>query len=364
MTARTRLAVLISMSAVVGCSNSEKPPLALAHVYRASTPDGVEAQRGIELALEDLGGAVVTQGRALAVRQADTRGEAAAFEAEAVRQAAVHRTPVLLGGTTPAELLALDKARVPFLSPVSYRPAGLDDMAFLTGISAKARARALAQYLVEERAIREACLLLDERVPDADEFANAFKTRWNELREKHSLREVEEELRWAKEMKIDEVAALARAHPIDRGTACWVFLGAAEDFALVRKRDVKLLVYAGQDAAPATLGAEEVVLATAFAVDAQLPKTGEFAEKYKKKYKAPATSVAALAYDNVRMVAAALKAAFPPHLDRLREELRNTKNFEGLAGPLSFTSEQTLERPVFVGAMTDGILAAVKRYGP
>src|SRR5437764_12595851 len=79
----------LGLFAVLGCGMAEKPPIVLGHLYQANTPAGIEERRGLELALAESTEPSVS-GRGIVIRHADTRGQPALPEAQAVREVQVH----------------------------------------------------------------------------------------------------------------------------------------------------------------------------------------------------------------------------------------------------------------------------------
>jgi branched-chain amino acid transport system substrate-binding protein len=95
-----------------------------------------------------------------------------------------------------------------------------------------------------------------------------------------------------------------------------------------------------------------------------LPQTTAFASKYRESFKEEPDVHAALAYDGIRILVDALRRGQSSAPDVLVKELRQTKDFPGLTGPLAFGADQLVERPIFVGHMSGPGFVALKRYDP
>ena len=74
---------------------------------------------------------------------------------------------------------------------------------------------------------------------------------------------------------------------------------------------------------------------------------------------------AALAYDGLRILVAAMKETrtqLTP--ERIRDELLKTKNFEGLTGPLTINADREVQRPLYVVRWHGGTPTLVKKFDP
>src|SRR5262249_3811960 len=154
------------------------PPIVVGHVALQSGPDrdaGEHASRGITLAVKEFNKGAEAPERPVVVPHTDTRGQPEAFEAEAVRLVNVNKAVALLGGTSAAEVEALDKARVPVVTPSGLRTSKMSDVVFLVGLSPAAQGKALARFAAEE--LPEApgvVILADDRREEALRLADAF----------------------------------------------------------------------------------------------------------------------------------------------------------------------------------------------
>src|SRR6266446_1665418 len=137
---------------LAGCGGSSSPePIYIGHVATLSGPQrrgGEQAALGMRLALLDKTSAQV-DGRPLAVRHTDTRGQIEAYEAQAVRLVAISKAVAIYGGASPAEVTRLDRGQVTVLTPLGYRPAGASDQVFCVGLSPRVQGEKLAQFAVK-----------------------------------------------------------------------------------------------------------------------------------------------------------------------------------------------------------------------
>jgi ABC-type branched-subunit amino acid transport system substrate-binding protein len=88
-------------------------------------------------------------------------------------------------------------------------------------------------------------------------------------------------------------------------------------------------------------------------------------KSYRDAFKAEPDVRAALGYEALRLLAEAIKQADHPYAaDKVRDALREVKDFSGVAGPLTVTKEQHVRRPVFAARLGADGPALVKRYAP
>jgi ABC-type branched-subunit amino acid transport system substrate-binding protein len=91
----------------------------------------------------------------------------------------------------------------------------------------------------------------------------------------------------------------------------------------------------------------------------------DFAARYRAGFALDADVHAALAYENLLLLAEAMSRTKDQlTLSRVREELAQMRDFSGLMGPVSFTTERQLRRPAFVVRIEGGNAKLVKRYNP
>src|SRR6516165_7363696 len=96
-----------------------------------------------------------------------SRGMRQAFEAEAVRLVKVNGALALLGGTTAEEIMRLDRAQVPLVSPFGMRQRGQSELVFLTGLSPAFEGQVLAKFAGEKWGPVKVVILVDERREEA-----------------------------------------------------------------------------------------------------------------------------------------------------------------------------------------------------
>jgi branched-chain amino acid transport system substrate-binding protein len=358
---------LLSLAVLVcaGCRNpSQPPPLVIGHVA-SLTGDGAagkQAERGIKLALEELGAKASEKlnDRPLVVRHVDAAGSLDVLEAAAARLVSVNGAIGLLGGTSPEEAARLDRARVPVLSSAGSRPGGIGDLVFTTGLSTARQGEVLSRYFAGEGG--DVALIVDGSSTASQAGGEAFKTSWTEVAKKDAGRLHE----FVLADKDDRAKLLGRVAEVKPKTV--VFAGAA-DALLALKRQWKgseaRWAYIGPEGALGGAEAAKVLVAASFALDRESAKIEEFVKKYRGKFGEEPTVHAALAYDNLRLFVAALQEGQSRAPEKLRDELLKIKDFAGVTGPLSFDGQHHLRRPAFIAEVNAaGPPTALKTIAP
>jgi branched-chain amino acid transport system substrate-binding protein len=364
--------VFLILGSAGGCGTAPAPPpIYVGHVAVTSGPEraaGEEEALGIRLAIEELAraGHDKLAGRPVHVKHADAHGQPDAFESQAVRLVTVSKAVALIGGNSPEEVLRLDRARVPLVTPLGARPRGTGDLVFAVGIAPAAQARALARFAVQDKGVTTTALVVDERRQAYRELAETFESEMRQALQ--SIRPNEEvkkstTFRFGKDAKLAELAKRVGGAKV-QGV---LFAGPAQDYEEWRAalpNPEFLIFFAGAETALHENRTDPAYVASPFAVDPDLPKTVEFARRFREAFKKEPDVHAALAYEGIRILADAMNRAQAPAGDKFLEELRATKDFPGLAGPLTFGTDQQLRRPVFVGRSLGNLFTPSKRFEP
>jgi ABC-type branched-subunit amino acid transport system substrate-binding protein len=328
-------------------------------------------------------------GQNVAVIHTDTRGNLEAFEAEAVRLAAVNRVAALLGGTTPEEIERLDRAGPVVVGLAGVRTRTLSDFVFLTGLAPAARGRALARQWADplaravaglaagpapgplgltaalagqRAAAARVAVLVDERRQEYGEAAAAF-TR--EL----AAGGVPPPAPHRYKLDADLDRLFLRLYNERPGAV----LVAGPPEVVRRLRAVlpglPVLFAGGEEQLPELQAHAEthggIYLATAFVRDTDAPRVRAFVKEYEAAFHEEPGPAAALAYESAALLFQALeRAGDAPGRDALRKQLKEMEDFPGLCGPLSFGPDQVLRRPAFVVRLDDGRPVTVRRCLP
>jgi branched-chain amino acid transport system substrate-binding protein len=374
---RRSLVLLVAGLCLPGCSNSSATaPVLFGHIAPLSGPErdaGTSAVRGIRLAVMEADkdpdkGA----GRVVKVIHTDTLGRLDAFEAEAVRLVKVNRVTALLGGNTPEEVERLERAGVAVVSPCGEPPRSRNDAVVCTGLSPARQGELLGRFTAEQFRKYPVLVLADETrdgsLTLAEAFARALEAATAKENKKTAFRP--SVLRYGKEIELaDLVERVRKQQP-----AAVLLAGALADLRELRMKlgeKGPTLFFGGADVSVRPLrdlgGKGAVYVVTAFVADADAPKAAAFVKKYRETFSEEPDVHAALAYDNTRLLCAAVRrtkdnltsAAVRDELAQLKEWV---KDFQGLTGPLVLR-EGRLLRPAFVVRVEDGQVKTAKRYG-
>jgi branched-chain amino acid transport system substrate-binding protein len=85
-----------------------------------------------------------------------------------------------------------------------------------------------------------------------------------------------------------------------------------------------------------------------------LPASKAFVESYRKKFNQEPGPYSALAYDGMNLLADAMTRAGTSDKAAIAKSLKETKEFKGIAGPISFKPDNTLARSNFVVLIARG----------
>ncbi|MCX5881345.1 MAG: ABC transporter substrate-binding protein, partial [Deltaproteobacteria bacterium] len=85
-----------------------------------------------------------------------------------------------------------------------------------------------------------------------------------------------------------------------------------------------------------------------------LPAAKAFVDSYKKKFNQDPGPYSALSYDGMNLLADAIIRAGAADKTAIIKALKETKEFKGIAGPISFKTDNTLARSNFVVLIVKG----------
>jgi branched-chain amino acid transport system substrate-binding protein len=385
-------AVLAGLLFLTGCGGqAETPPILIGHVAPLSGADkavGQSARRGIRLAVEEANKDPETTGagRRVLVLHTDTHGDPKAFGAEATRLIKVNHVTALLGGLSAddmREFKLLDRAGAILISASGLVDQSLDGQTvFYTGLSPINRGQALARFAADKR-FNHVVVLFDEDDPTGrcHALAEAFKDKFLELTGKEEGKRrstVTGCRRFGKQTPIGTRAKRiadewSQPSP-DNGPRPDAILLAGKPVAVKRLREslgksgpsIPVLFGGGERGLAELLEeretSNEVFLATAFTPDAGTDRIRGFVKRYKDRFGEDPDVHAALAYDDARMLFAAMRQARELEDDVIRKGLAGLKDFAALTGPLSFDRYNQARRTVNVVGIHAGKPSKAARY--
>lgn len=367
-----RQALLIpALMATLGCGGGSSPkPIHVGHVATLSGPEkfaGEQASRGIGLAVQEQNARAKEKNeRPITVRHSDSRGQLDTLEGEAVRLVSVNKVAALLGGTTPDEVLRLDRARAPILTPLGLKTAAMSDLVFCTGLSPIYQGKVLARFAAETLKPARLLVLVDERREEATLLADAAV---RELAEGKAAKDAIQVVirRFGKDPSFKDLGRIVE----EEKAPVVLYAGSPRDLLTLReavKGPLPAILFGGEEGSGRPLldaGAGGIYLVTAFVADLDLPRTREFVKQFRSAFSADADVHAALAYDAVRLFEETIRRTEGAlEADKFKKEIVQIKDFAGVTGPVSFAADGRLRRAAFVIQLDKGQVKLQKRYDP
>lgn len=348
-----------------GCGQPATEQVHIGQVVALSGPDkarGQSARQGAALAVEELN--AQQSGRHFTVLHADGRGDPEVARAQADRLAAVNRVVLVLSGTETRNPDALAGQTgphgIPLLGAAEMPPAG--EYGFTAAASAAYQGQVLARFAAENLKAPNAVVLTDSTSPVSLAVGAGF------IREFRKGTATAHELPFKSENDLPDLVARVKA--MSPGVV--LVAGSARQLLLLRARlhetDVKApLLLGGVEGSQTTVAAERglgapVYLTSVCAADGLTAPGQEFARKYRERFGQEPDADAALAYDNLRLAAEAIKRTKGTYGARLRDELAKVEDFESVTGPFGFLPDRNARRAVFVIEVQDGAAKTARRF--
>src|SRR5205823_3780520 len=304
--------------------------------------------------------------RPLIVRHTDAQAKLDAFEGEAIRLVSVNKVFALFGGTNAEEVVRLDRSRVPVLTSVGLKTAGMSDLVFCTGLSPAYQGTVLARFAAEKWTPARATVLIDERRGEAALVADGIVRELGDIKPPQGKEPIRvTSRRFGKEVKLKEQAKRVD----EEKPQVLVYAGTPRDFLTLRQglKAQPTLIFAGEEGSARALldagDADGIYLVTAFATDVDMERGKTFVADFRKAFSAEPDVHAALAYDMVRLFDEGLRRCEDtPTTERFKKELVQIKDFAGLTGPLAFAADGRLRRPAFVIQIDRSQIKTQKRF--
>jgi branched-chain amino acid transport system substrate-binding protein len=366
-TVRAAIAAVVCAGLHLGCSQGEaaRDAIRIGH-FASLTGDtatfGQSADRGMQLAIQEINAAGGVLGRPLALITEDDRS--VTEEARSAAQKLLQRDGVvaLLGEVASSRSLAAapeaQRARIPMISPASTNPkvTEVGDYVFRACFIDPFQGAVMARFAKQELGARRVAILLDYKqdysVGLADYFRRTFRELGGEI--------VADERYTSGDIEFRAQLTTVRAANPDA-----IFVpGYYTEVGLIAKQarelgiDVPMLGGDGWDSektleigGPAVEG---YYFSTHYSADADSPKVQEFVERYRETYGAVPDAMAALGYDTALILADALGRAGSPEGARLRDAIAATRDFDGVTGRISIDPERNARKDAVVLKIENG----------
>lgn len=299
---------------------------------------GIAAQRGIELAVEDLNEAGGIGSRTLRVVYEDDRGNSEEAISAFRKLTTVNRVPVIFGSAASSVTLALcplaNNASVPLVSPISSSPQLTEqggDYFFRLCPSDNAQARMMAEWLREDRVSKAAVVYVNNSWGQGlrDEFEVQFIAMGGETVFNEAIQENERNLR--SHLRVIRSTEAEAVYGITYGREGGALLRQAKEM------EFELPIYGADvwgnpelaEAAGEAASGVRIIRPTTFGG----PRYEDFTLRFEERFGLKPDVYASYAYDMVFVVAGALESgeAGP----EIAAALRAT-DYEGVTGSVRF----------------------------
>lgn len=108
---------------------------------------------------------------------------------------------------------------------------------------------------------------------------------------------------------------------------------------------------------------EGTYFSTHFSPEQNTPAVQDFVKKFKDKYGVMPDAMAALGYDSAMLLADAFKRAGTTDGPKVRDALAATKDFPGIAGPITIDEHRDAKKPLVILEVTGGKFKLVEQIG-
>jgi branched-chain amino acid transport system substrate-binding protein len=339
LTTRSAAGVLCLLALLLaGCSRSAPEVVPVGDLIALSgpeKPDGDRARQGSVLAVEEFDeDDAHSAGKRLRVEYADTRGEPAQTQAEAVRLLTVNRAAALLADTDAAGLERLARGVQPYAVPVlvagELPPRAPGQDLFALAASPAYQGRVLAQFAATDLKAKRVVALTNNTAAVGGVLSAAF------VQEGRQTKDVQvDDWTYGKESDFPELVQRLQKTP----PGAVLLAGPPRDLQKFREQlraagvTVPLLFGGAEGGWPLPGSGDTeggaVYLGTVFCTEGLTSGGREVAGKYRKRFNQDLDVHAAQAYDSIRLLAETLRRAkgLPAHW---RDNLMGLTDFDSL----------------------------------
>lgn len=350
---RLMMVVALALSLVVAAcagkpsSTSTSTPVVLgmlAPLTGSGARFGQSQRDAVQLAIDEVNAAGGVAGRPVSLVIEDTKTEPPTAVTAFGRLSQRADIVALFGSAAsldvPAYLPQVDAARIPHLLPVSVLPSITDSgstWTFRSALNDKIAAKKMADFVVKELHATKVALLIEDSAFGATGLVFA----------KH-LESLGVQPTTVERLKRGDVDLRSQLTRIQKTGATHIqFWGYYSEYALAAKQ-LKELGYAAtlmgnqapvnektlELAGPAADGVLNICL---FVPTNEAPAAKAFTQAYRKKYGADPDTWAAQSYDAMNLLTKVMRSQGVDR-DKIRQGLRDARDFTGLTGTLTFLS--------------------------
>ncbi len=323
---------------------------------------GQSADRGMQLAIQEINAAGGVLGRPLELISEDDRSITEEARSAAQKLLQRDRVVALLGEVASSRSLAAapeaQRARVPMISPASTNPkvTEVGDYVFRACFIDPFQGAVMARFAAQELGARRVAILLDYKqdysVGLADYFRRTFQELGGEI--------VADERYTSGDIEFRAQLTTVRAAKPDA-----IFVpGYYTEVGLIAKQarelgvDVPMLGGDGWDSEKTLeiggAAVEGYYFSTHYSADAESPKVQEFVKRYREQFGSVPDGMAALGYDTAQILADALRRAGSSEGEKLRDAIADTRDFDGVTGTISIDGERNAKKDAVVLKIENG----------
>jgi branched-chain amino acid transport system substrate-binding protein len=342
-----------------GCASKAAPqPIRIGHLSLAGGPLGSaaleQARHGIDLAVAEANEKNGILGRPIVVYHPEPSSDAKDLAAQAVRLITINKVVALLGGSAAAHSTELPNVaqlyNTPLLLPAVVPGQPANDYVFYTGVTPAEAGRCLAR-LAAARWKSVPFVAQSAGDPSAAPFVSAFV---EEFRKKSGKQAEGPTVYQAVNDLKKMLPSLASRSPRPI-----VVAGTAKDVVELAQaeadKEVPILWGAITESVNSIREARIAPAVYAVTVDsATASEAAAFGARYQKQFGNPADMHARQAYDDARILFAAIRQS--EHLDgpALEKAFVGLKNVPILTGTISFNPDHVAARPLFIVRVQGG----------
>ena len=356
---------------VVGCNKQkqEANEILIGHVA-SMTGDtatfGLSADKGIQLALEEVNKAGPVLGKPVRVKTEDDRS--VSDEARTATEKLISRDHVcaILGEIASSRSIAMapacQDARIPMLSPGSTNPkvTQMGDYIFRACFIDKYQGAAMADFAVNTLKVKKYAVLYAAN----SDYSVGLRDFFNEEAKKLGAEEVIKSS-YSEKSDVDFNAQLTKIKEFnpDAIIVTGYYNEAGKIARQARDLGIKVPLIGGDGWDSDQLlkiGGDALngcFFANHYAPDQDRPSVKAFVEAFKAKYNGEVPdAMAILGYDAMKLMVDAIKRAGSTDGAKIRDALAATKNFPAAAGDITIDADRNAKKPIVIVGIRDGKL--------
>ena len=320
---------------------------------------GVETDRGVQFAVEEINAAGGVNGKKLKVETQDDQSKPEEAVTVVTKFAQNPEIVAVIGevASTRSMMAApvLQDAKIPMISPSSTNPevTKRGDYIFRVCFIDPFQGYVMAKFTRETLKIDKVAMLEDQKSDYSRGLASVFKSEFEKMGGKvvadASYKEGDSDFR----SQLAEIKKLAPGAIFVPG-----YYGEVGTIARQARElgiQVPLLGGDGWDSPKLVEGAggpgqalEGCYFSNHYSKDAQNERVKTFVKDYSAKYTDPPSGLAAAGYDSTKLLADAIKRAGSTDRTAIRNALATTKNFPGVTGDITIDAERNARKPAVV----------------